>query len=212
MVRSRDLLAGERARVQKQFAYLVDSLNARYSAHLLSKFVITLGDEFQGLLHRAEVLPGIIWDIEKEFSERDIRIGFGCGVLFTPPHEFAINVDGPALHNAREAIEQAKTKSLMGGVFDGFGNSDEILNGLARILWFHRSRWTSQQRTTVELLRRGVSKTEISDSMKISKQAVSKHANASGATSYLAGERAFQVFLEQHVDSLLRGKVGDSAP
>lgn len=203
MVESRSLTRSQRPRIQRQFSELVEGLNRKYSSELLSRFVITLGDEFQGLLHRSAQIPAMIWDIEQEFSSRIIRVGFGFGVLHTPVPEIAINVDGPVLHNARAAIIQAKKQERLGGVFVGFPKTDEVLNGLAGILWFHRSRWTPQQRRIVNMLQKELSQSDLAEKLGVSRQAISKHVRSAGWLPYQEGERAFQVVLRRFVDPLL---------
>ena len=159
---------------------LVADLNRRFARTLLSRFVITLEDQFQGLLASASPIPDPLWHLEEQFPERELRVGIGFGVLHAPSHKYAINVDGPALHSARTAIETAKWKKLLGGVFNGFGKLDDVLNGLARILWFHRSRLTDQQRKILELLHQGLSQAEIAKQLRVSPQNISKHVASAG--------------------------------
>lgn len=204
MVKSRDVAISQRPKTQKKFAALVETLNERYSSQILSRCVITLGDEFQGLFHESNMIPDIIWDIEEGFSDPIIRLGFGFGMLHTPVQETAINVDGPTLHNARAAIERAKKDQRLGGMFVGFLDLDGVLNGVSQPLWLQRSRWTSQQRNIVSRLRKGMTQSEVADSLRISRQAVSKHANAAGWGAYLEGEAAFREILRKYIDPAMR--------
>jgi hypothetical protein len=113
MVSSRKLPGNQRPEVQERFKEFIEYLNQTYDRHILSRFVITLGDEFQGLLLSATPLPDLMWDIEFRFSDREPRVGVGAGVLYTPMQKEAINVDGPALYNARAAIETARSKRYL---------------------------------------------------------------------------------------------------
>lgn len=203
MVKSRDLTHSQRPRIQRQFSELVEALNKKYSAELLSRFVITLGDEFQGLLRRSARVPEMIQDIEQKFSARKIRLGFGFGTIHTAVPKVAINVDGPALHNARAAIIQAKHEERLGGVFVGFPETDPVLNGMASILSFHRSRWTPQQRKIIGMLQKGSSQSDLAERLGISRQAISKHVSSAGWLPYKEAERAFQLILQQYVDPSL---------
>jgi hypothetical protein len=132
MVRSRELPRIQRPGVQQRFKEFVGYLNKTYSRNILSKFVITLGDEFQGLLSSAAPIPDLMWDIDHRFSDRSLRVGMGFGALDTPIQKEAINVDGPALHLARVAIQTAHEKRWYGGVFLGFSELDTVMNGIAR--------------------------------------------------------------------------------
>src|SRR3989440_8538905 len=50
MVGSRELLPSRRPKIQERFREFIQYLNKKYAKDILAKFVITLGDEFQGLL------------------------------------------------------------------------------------------------------------------------------------------------------------------
>src|SRR5437879_12376398 len=112
MVGSRELLPSRRQKIQERFREFIQYLNKKYAKDILAKFVITLGDEFQGLLLSATPVPDLMWDIDQRFSDRDLRVGVGFGVLTTPIQEEAINVDGPALYNARAAIERSEERRV----------------------------------------------------------------------------------------------------
>ena len=206
MAGSRELAGSERPKVQERFKNLVSFLNKKYHTNILSRFVITLGDEFQGLLRSGTAVPDMLWDIDARFTDRRLRTGFGFGVLHTPLQREAINIDGPALHFARAAIESAAEKRSFGGVFFGFGDMDPILNGFARILWLHRSRLTAQQLNIAELLRDGLSQSEIAAQLRITQQAVSKQARALGWAAYAEAASAWRTVFEKYVDPKIERK------
>jgi hypothetical protein len=210
MVRSRDVPAARRRLLQKRFTGLVAILNQEYRKAIAAGFVITLGDEFQGLLNSAALIPDLVWRLEQDFPERELRVGIGLGTLNTPIQKVALNIDGPALHAAREAIEQAKRTKTLGGVFRGFSELDDILNGIARLLWFHRSHWTDSQRKIATLLRQGMSQKEAAKKLRIKKQVVSRQALASGSSPYIAAENAWRMILQKQVDPWLRSRHGRS--
>lgn len=200
MVKSRELTRAQRPGVQQRFQELVVFLNEKYHRHILAKFVITLGDEFQGLLRSAIPIPDLLWDIDCRFSDRRMRVGLGFGLLDTPLQKEAVNIDGPALHFARAAIEIAAEKRSYGGVFLGFADMDSVLNGIARILSFHRYRLTAQQLKIAELLRQGLSQSEAARELQISQQAVSKQVIAFGWSPYAEAESAWRILFERYVN------------
>jgi hypothetical protein len=206
MVRSRDLPPAKRSAVQKDFQKLVATLNREYGESLAAKFVITLGDEFQGLLTRAEIIPDLTWRFEENFPERELRVGVGMGPLSTAIQPFAINIDGPVLHAARAAIEKAKKDHTLGPVFYGFGQLDELLTQVASLLSFHRTRWTASQRNIIGMSRKGMTRVEITRRLKVTHQVVSKHALASGWLQYLGAENALREILRLYADPLLSGR------
>ena len=210
MVRSRDVPTARRRLLQKRFSELIATLNREYRKAIAARFVITLGDEFQGLFNSAALIPDLVWRLEQDFPERELRVGIGLGRLDTPIQKVALNIDGPALHAAREAIEHAKRTKALGGVFRGFRELDDILNGMARLLWFHRSRWTDSQWKIASLLRKGMSQTQAAKKLGIKKQVVSRQALASGCSPYIAAENAWRMILQKQVDLLLRSRHGRS--
>lgn len=198
MVKSRDLSRAERPEAQISFSSFIAGLNQKYRKAILARFVVTLGDEFQGLLSDARVIPDLLWDMQYGFQLRALRVGVGFGTIDTPISRNAINIDGPALHFAREAIEVAKKDKLMGGVFVGFGQTyDPAFNGLARLLHYHRSRLKRQQRRVIELLRQSLTQTAIAEKIGVSRQAVSLYAAAAGWEAYREGEKGWRALLTE---------------
>lgn len=198
MVKSRELLRAQRPEVQLSFSEFVASLNHRYKSALVARFVVTLGDEFQGLLSDARALPDLLWDMHYKFHMRQLRVGIGFGTIDTPIGKNAINVDGPALHHARHAIDISKKEKLLGGVFSGFGATDDsAFNGFARLLQHHRARLKPQQRRVIELLRQSLTQTAIANQLGISRQAVSLYAGAAGWEAYREGEQGWRALLSE---------------
>jgi SatD family (SatD) len=198
MVKSRELSRARRPEVQISFAEFVGNLNEKYKRALVARFVVTLGDEFQGLLSDAFILPDLLWDMHYKFQMRSLRVGVGFGMIDTPIGRHAINVDGPALHHARNAIDTAKKEKLLGGVFLGFGDTnDSAFNGYARLLQYHRSRLKKQQRRVFELLRQGLTQTAVATELNISRQAVSLYAGAAGWEAYYEAENGWRALLSQ---------------
>lgn len=198
MVKSRDVPRIQRPNVQSSFTEFVAGLNQKYRHALVARFVVTLGDEFQGLLSDARVLPDLLWDMHYKFDMRQLRVGIGFGTIDTPIGKNAINVDGPALHHARNAIDIAKKEKLLGGVFSGFGETyDSACNGFARLLQYHRARLKPQQRKVIELLRQSLTQSAIANELGITRQAVSLYAAAAGWQAYREGEEGWRALLAQ---------------
>jgi len=208
MVGSRSMARSQRGVLQRRFARLIANLNRDYRKTIMSKFVITLGDEFQGLLNSATIIPDLLWRLEEDLPQREFRVGVGLGTLDTPLQRYAINIDGPALHTARAAIEHAKKARALGGVFRGFGELDDILTGIGSLLWFQRSRWTESLRNIEGVLREGMSQIEAAGELGIKRQVVSRQVLSSGCYPYIAAESAWRMILEKQADPLLGSKHG----
>jgi len=198
MVKSRELPRSQRSEAQQRFSEFIAELNKKYKKAILARFVVTLGDEFQGLLSDARIIPDLLWDMDYKFETRVLRAGIGFGTIDTPIGKAAINIDGPALHQAREAIEVSWKKKVLGGVFLGFGEPyDPAFNGFARLLHRHRSRLKRQQRRVIEQLRESLTQSAVADLMGVSRQAVSLYAGAAGWEAYREGENGWRALLAQ---------------
>jgi hypothetical protein len=198
MVNSRELPRAQRSEAQRTFSEFVAYLNQKYKKAILARFVVTLGDEFQGLLSDARIIPDLLWDMDYKFQTRVLRAGVGFGMIDTAIGRVAINIDGPALHHAREAIEVSRKEKLLGGVFLGFAEPyDPAFNGFARLLHRHRFRLKRQQRRVIELLRQSLTQSAAAEQMGVSRQAVSLYAGAAGWEAYREGENGWRTLLAQ---------------
>jgi DNA-binding CsgD family transcriptional regulator len=193
MVQSRNFAGETRSQMQEAFNLLINKLNTKYRSSLSSRFTVTLGDEFQGLLVDPSTVPDILWDVQRASSLPVFRLGLGFGRIDTKIPKRAINLDGPAFHLARAAIQQAKSEGLRGAVFSGFGKEiDEIANGIARMLDLQMDRRSEKQLEIMEQLRQSKSQAEVAAKMGLTPQAVNDHKKAAGWEAYRAGEEALR--------------------
>jgi hypothetical protein len=144
----------DRASVQERLEKGLEQVNREGESALAAAFAITLGDEFQGLLRRAETAIEILVSLEIALPGIPIRYGLGWGGLTTHLRERAIGMDGPCFHAARLALSRGKKANRWVTVC-GFGEEEDgILNGLFGLLGGVRSRWKRKQAETVSLRRR----------------------------------------------------------
>lgn len=95
-----------RCKIQEKLKKILDNVNSIYNNDISAKFLITLGDEFQGLLEITAPILEIIKYIQREIYPIKLRFGVGIGNVSTLiNHEAAIGADGPAFYAAREMIE-----------------------------------------------------------------------------------------------------------
>ena len=95
-----------RCEIQEKLKKILDNVNSIYNNDISAKFLITLGDEFQGLLEITAPILEIIKYIQREIYPIKPRFGVGIGNVSTLiNHEAAIGADGPAFYAAREMIE-----------------------------------------------------------------------------------------------------------
>lgn len=154
----------QRATRQELLASVLDHINSIYEEHIASKFIITLGDEFQGLLSHIDPIFDIIEDIYFTMSAFvEIRYGIGIGSIETKiDPEAAIGADGPAYHRARDMIIDIKGKERRHKqaetVYEISSDHTEIqldlINNQLSLLSLLQHMWTDKQRKTLEVLRK----------------------------------------------------------
>jgi len=158
---------------QKKLAKILNKVNEIYSDSISSKFTITLGDEFQALLHSGKNLMEIIYYIKKEVYPVKIRFGIGVGEISTLINpEISIGADGPGYYKARESIEylklleSKKEKSLSDIQIRIDGDNvlqESSLNTILKLMYNIEICWTKKQRKVIDyILFEKVSQTEAS--------------------------------------------------
>jgi hypothetical protein len=197
IVASRQLRPDVRRKVQRTLTEKLKEMNLLLGPGLVADFAVTLGDEFEGVIGVAfasHAIPDLIWAMEDALSAVTMRFGVGLGSIDTELSRDPRMMDGSAFHNARSAIEVASKGKRLGGVFQGFGEThDAVLNGLARVLYLQRSRWSPRQRQLMNLLRGGKRQNEAAEILGLTKQAVSAYARAAGWQTYGEGETAWRI-------------------
>lgn len=197
LVDSRRLSDEERGNAQALLEQLLEAVNQRSERAVLAKFLVTIGDEFQGLLTDPTIIPDFVWTIVGGLSPIQVRFGFGFGPLSTELKEYALGMDGPVWHQARKAIELSKGRGRSGGgVFLGFGErTDLVLNGLASTTHYLEAAMSDRQREVVDLLRAGMSQTEVAEKLGVKQPTISDHARAAGWSAVQDGEAGWRAAL-----------------
>lgn len=145
--------AKERAEVQRRLEAALQKIGRQHAGVLASRFVVTLGDEFQGLLAEPSAVIRILIALESALPGVPLRYGIGWGELSTGLKPTALGMDGRCFHEARAALTNAK-KLDRWAVASGFGpEEDGILNGLLALIGAVRAEWTATQAETVALVR-----------------------------------------------------------
>lgn len=192
IIGSRSVPPSDREELQRELKTTLKHWNHQYRSSILARFTITTGDEFQGLLKSPSVLVEIMRSLERSIPQVQFRIGVGFGELFTDLSPTAVGMDGPVWHNAREAVNTAKTRDQLGGVFVGFADQTLPLNSIARFLYHHFYSMTPQQRQIAEMLRHGSTVKTISEKMKLPSTNVSRQKKAIAWNMLEEGEAALK--------------------
>ncbi len=201
----RSRLAPQRAELQKLLERELEGINREFADELVAGFVITLGDEFQGVLREPGRAVKVLVALEGVLGEISVRYGLGWGTISTELRELAVGMDGPCFHRAREAVEEGKRADRW-ATASGFGGDDEVLNGLLWLVGAVRGRWTSVQRDTVEQVRAARTQREAAAARGVHESSVSQALKAALHDPVLAAERSAEIILRRHSNVPLDGE------
>lgn len=151
-----DIIASRREEkrdaVQKKLEAVLNRINEEFSDCIAANFLITLGDEFQGLLFdAAEVDPlRIALMILDQMHPVRIRIAIGRGTMSTDINRMqALGADGEAFHRARNGIEQIRANERHADssilVCSGDESRDRAVNAILMLAFAIRRGWTDRQ-------------------------------------------------------------------
>jgi hypothetical protein len=194
--RSREVV--ERAELQKLIERVLGDVNAEFADCIASGFVITLGDEFQGLLVEPVCAIRVLVALDLALgAEASVRYGLGWGEVTTDLRHVALGMDGPCFHRAREAVAEGKRLNRWATV-SGLGRDDELLNGVLWLLGATRERWTRVQRETVSQARFARTQREVAEARGVNESSISQALKAALHEPVLAAERAVEIVLGRH--------------
>jgi hypothetical protein len=193
---SRRLSSNERASLQTQLDGLMKYLNRAYRHSISAAFLITLGDEFQGILKDETQVVAIVQDIHEHLPDLPVRIAVSRGRLSTPLKKTAIGTDGPIWHSARDLVGELRKSDRYGAAFVGFGRTrDVVLTAIAGLLTGHWSRLRNSQRAIIAQYwhEPDTPKKRLAEKLGLTQQALSNRARSSGWRAYVAGLKAMQL-------------------
>ncbi|HHZ01445.1 MAG TPA: hypothetical protein GX396_00710 [Tissierellia bacterium] len=175
----------QRSEVQKKLKSILEEVNNKYYKDIASKFMITLGDEFQGLLCNGSNTMDIIFEIERKMHPVKIRFGIGIGTITTEINkEMPIGADGPGYYNARKAInflkdnEKRKQTNTADIRIEAEGSNEEMtvmINTILSLLTVIKNSWTERQREIIwDILKHQDNQSDVAKRFNIKQPAVQK--------------------------------------
>lgn len=205
LVSSRQLR--DRQAVQKKLVSALDEINELFEAHLASRFSITLGDEFQGVLHSPEQAMAVLFRLKYLLFPVRIRFGVGLGEISTQinPKE-SLGADGPAYHAARQMIQEVRRaesgkKSLSCDIRIGAVPEAECLetiNAGLCLMHYMETHWTEKQRENIQdSLLSGLNQTEIARRRGLNQSSVHRSLKSAGYYEYEYAYRELQMQLSR---------------
>lgn len=183
----------DRQAVQARFEKVLDAVSSNYETDLASKFMITLGDEFQGLLKAGSQTMSIIDRIEREMHPVKVRFGIGVGKITTAIHfEMPLGADGPAYYNARAMINEIKASesrkmaprtNVQISIQDHPEHS-EVLNTIFSLLTVIKERWTHRQLEIINAYLQSGTQEKAAEKLNVRQENVQKSLSAANFYTY----------------------------
>jgi len=192
--------------IQEKLKAILSTINDTYKEEISSKFMITLGDEFQGLLHSGKVVMDIIEIIAREIFPTRLRFGIGVGEILTSiEYEMPLGADGPAYYNARAVINRFKSvekKKMTAkadiGIKTDNENNDSLINAIFTQSYFIKSKWTNRQREIINCyLALNEVQSDVALKLGINQSSVQRSLQHSGFYGYSQAVKSITVFLSE---------------
>ena len=198
-----------RKEIQTKLENVLLDINRNYEVDIAANFVITLGDEFQGLLKLPGNLTRVIELIKMELYPIKLRFGAGIGEIYTEINPIiAIGADGPAYYNAREAIDIIKKESNMYEKpyqdvryhlnSDKLTESNNLINALLSSCSLIESKWTIKQREVIKLAYiDSLSQKEISAKLELKNSSIQRRIDSAGYYTFISALNAVDSFVSK---------------
>lgn len=163
-----------RGLLQRKFYAALEKINKQFASQIVSKFTVTLGDEFQGVLKDLSSGYAVVNVIQEMFFPVKLRFGVGRGRIATRLRKEAMGMDGPAFHFAREAVEEAREKKREIIYHTGFKEKDAAINALLFAISVFREGRTQRQFQAVSAYRKYRTQKKASRAMGIDRTTLTK--------------------------------------
>lgn len=191
----------DRAAIQERFKAAIEEINQRFTDSIVSKFLLTIGDEFQGVLNDAAKSYDVIVAMRELLYPVEFVFGVGVGTITTEIAPEAIGMDGPAFYNARAALEEGKEDGYevrYRGVSESF---DYLINAMLVLIEALKRDWTEHQFKVISIYRETSNQAEVARRLEVSRSAISQILAAAGWDAIAIGEDAIKKLLSTGVQT-----------
>lgn len=176
----------------------VVQINENFAQFIEAPFMITKGDEFQGVLRDLSIVDQVLLDFERLVYPITLRFGVGYGPIQRMGSIISIEMDGEAFHKANAALKQAK-KNKVNALFNTIDSEFDLwLNTTYSLINTIKNRWS---KTTYKRYWKykelGTYKRVASEEL-VSPQAVWDSLHNSGAADVLEAEKKINKIFSAH--------------
>lgn len=139
---SRKLKTNERYEWQLFLKSAIVQVNETFADSIDANFMITKGDEFQGVLKNLHDVHRVMMKFERLIFPLRLRYGVGYGAIHRMGSNIPIEMDGPAFHNANTALSKAKKSKCDVYFVTEQDNFDLTVNTIYQLIYAIKKRWS----------------------------------------------------------------------
>lgn len=183
-----------RDKIQKKFHKAMIVINKEFKDDIAAKFLITLGDEFQGLLTSAEKSYQCVRRIQELMDPVQFTFGVGVGTISTSFTVNTFTMDGEVFHRARKALDDSKKrKCLMRFEFEHPALS--MTNAVADLIDKHWCGLTVRQKAVAVLMKKHQSQSSVAKILRVAQPTIWKVVSSQNIKQLHEAETALSCFL-----------------
>jgi len=177
-------------------------VNENWGKAIEAQFMITKGDEFQGLVHDVPNAHSIMIEFERLLSPLELRFGIGLGRIQKMGANIPIEMDGPAFHRANRALNSAKKNKNGVQFYSSDPQLDKYINTLYSLIYAIKSHWSDIIRSRYWKYKELGTYDKVADLDGVSPQAVWDSLRNANAVEVINAEETVMEFLREKMYSL----------
>lgn len=143
IIGSRKLNNRERHEWQLFLKSAIVQINEKFSNYIEAPFMITKGDEFQGVLKQIDYVHPIVMEFERLIFPLTMRFGVGHGAIQKMGSRIPIEMDGQAFHLAQAALNVAKKKKQVIVIKTQNDYFNLMVNTIYQLIYAIKERWSN---------------------------------------------------------------------
>ena len=181
-------------------------INEKFSAKIEAPFMITKGDEFQGVLKNLTDVHQVMSYFERLLFPLILRYGVGYGTIQKMGSNIPIEMDGQAFHRANAALTVAKKKKSMVRFDTGDRLFDLTINTIYQLIYTIKRRWSEINYKRYWKYQDLGTYDKVAEQEGVSPQAVWDSLRNASAVDVLNAEAAVTLILAEKYDKIIGGR------
>jgi len=176
-------------------------VNENWANSIEATFMITKGDEFQGVLNDIPSAHSVMIEFERLLNPLELRFGIGLGRIQKMGANIPIEMDGPAFHRANTALNLAKKRKTVVQFSSTDVQLDMYINTLYDLIYAIKKQWSPLNYSRYWKYKEMGTYDKVADLEGVSTQAVWDSLRNANAIEVIRAEDTVKDFLRQKMES-----------